>query len=146
GRGSPAVARGDPHPQPPRGAGGRRAGGAERSARAAGPRPGVQSLEDRRPPGGARAGGLRRPRTAPGGRIPRARPPRRAPPGRGRGAGRGRRGGHGMTLPLVASALPLPLLRRGKVREVYEVDRETLLLVASDRVSALDRKSTRLNS
>src|SRR6059036_2307706 len=41
-----------------------------------------------------------------------------------------------MTLPLVASALPLPLLRRGKVREVYEVDRETLLLVASDRVSA----------
>jgi len=35
-----------------------------------------------------------------------------------------------MTLPLVASALPLPLLRRGKVREVYEVDPETLLLVA----------------
>src|SRR2546429_2233669 len=71
-----------------------------------------------------------------------------------------------MTLPLVASALPLPLLRRGKVREVYEVDPETLLLVASDRVSAFDvvlrepvphkgavltqlsadRKSTRLNS
>jgi len=43
-----------------------------------------------------------------------------------------------MTAPLVASALPLPLLRRGKVREVYEVDRETLLLVASDRVSAFD--------
>jgi len=43
-----------------------------------------------------------------------------------------------MTLPLVASALPLPLLRRGKVREVYEVDPETLLLVASDRVSAFD--------
>src|SRR5947207_11996523 len=43
-----------------------------------------------------------------------------------------------MTVPLVASALPLPLLRRGKVREVYEVDRETLLLVASDRVSAFD--------
>src|SRR5438093_3991993 len=105
---------------------------------AAGPRPGVQSLEDRRPLGGARAGGVRRPRTAPGGRIPRARPARRAPPGRSRGAGRGRRGGHGMTLPLVASALPLPLLRRGKVREVYEVDRETLLLVASDRVSAFD--------
>src|SRR6266550_2185519 len=76
--------------------------------------------------------------TAPGGRIPGACPARRAPPGRGRGAGRGRRGGHGMTLPLVASALPLPLLRRGKVREVYEVDRETLLLVASDRVSAFD--------
>ena len=43
-----------------------------------------------------------------------------------------------MSTPLVASALPLPLLRRGKVREVYEVDRETLLLVASDRVSAFD--------
>ena len=34
--------------------------------------------------------------------------------------------------------LPLPLLRRGKVREVYEVDAERLLLVASDRVSAFD--------
>jgi phosphoribosylaminoimidazole-succinocarboxamide synthase len=34
--------------------------------------------------------------------------------------------------------LPLPLLRRGKVREVYEVDDERLLLVASDRVSAFD--------
>ncbi len=43
-----------------------------------------------------------------------------------------------MTAPLVASALPLPLLRRGKVREVYSVDPETLLLVASDRVSAFD--------
>src|SRR5256885_9572793 len=30
-----------------------------------------------------------------------------------------------MTAPLVASALPLPLLRRGKVREVYEVDSDT---------------------
>ncbi len=43
-----------------------------------------------------------------------------------------------MTAPLVASALPLPLFRRGKVREVYEVDPDTLLLVASDRVSAFD--------
>ncbi|MGH7546662.1 MAG: phosphoribosylaminoimidazolesuccinocarboxamide synthase [Gemmatimonadales bacterium] len=43
-----------------------------------------------------------------------------------------------MTAPLVASELPLPLVRRGKVREVYEVDRDTLLLVASDRVSAFD--------
>jgi phosphoribosylaminoimidazole-succinocarboxamide synthase len=34
--------------------------------------------------------------------------------------------------------LPLPLLRRGKVREVYEVSDERLLLVASDRVSAFD--------
>jgi phosphoribosylaminoimidazole-succinocarboxamide synthase len=39
---------------------------------------------------------------------------------------------------LVQSRLPLPLLRRGKVREVYEVDAEHLLLVASDRVSAFD--------
>ena len=43
-----------------------------------------------------------------------------------------------MTAPLVASRLPLPLLRRGKVREVYEVDGDTLLMVASDRVSAFD--------
>ena len=34
--------------------------------------------------------------------------------------------------------LTLPLLRRGKVRDVYEVDAERLLLVASDRVSAFD--------
>lgn len=43
-----------------------------------------------------------------------------------------------MTMPLVESRLPLPLWRRGKVREVYEVDAERLLLVASDRVSAFD--------
>ncbi len=43
-----------------------------------------------------------------------------------------------MTAPLVASALPLPLWRRGKVREVYQVSADTLLLVASDRVSAFD--------
>jgi phosphoribosylaminoimidazole-succinocarboxamide synthase len=42
------------------------------------------------------------------------------------------------TTPLTESTLPLPLLRRGKVREVYTVDDETLLLVASDRVSAFD--------
>ena len=36
------------------------------------------------------------------------------------------------------SSLPLPLFRRGKVREVYVVDDDTLLLVASDRVSAFD--------
>ena len=34
--------------------------------------------------------------------------------------------------------LPLRLLRKGKVRDVYEVDHETLLLVATDRVSAFD--------
>jgi phosphoribosylaminoimidazole-succinocarboxamide synthase len=39
---------------------------------------------------------------------------------------------------LAAATLPLPLLRRGKVREVYEVDAGSLLLVASDRVSAFD--------
>jgi phosphoribosylaminoimidazole-succinocarboxamide synthase len=43
-----------------------------------------------------------------------------------------------MTGVLVQSTLSLPLLRRGKVREVYEVDQRTLLLVASDRVSAFD--------
>jgi phosphoribosylaminoimidazole-succinocarboxamide synthase len=43
-----------------------------------------------------------------------------------------------MTGVLAQSKLPLPLLRRGKVREVYEVDQGTLLLVASDRVSAFD--------
>ena len=42
-----------------------------------------------------------------------------------------------MTL-VTESRLPLPLLRRGKVREVYEVDADHLLLVASDRVSAFD--------
>ncbi|HEY0972406.1 MAG TPA: phosphoribosylaminoimidazolesuccinocarboxamide synthase [Gemmatimonadales bacterium] len=40
--------------------------------------------------------------------------------------------------PLVTSALPLPILHRGKVRDVYEVDGERLLLVATDRVSAFD--------
>ena len=39
---------------------------------------------------------------------------------------------------LAESRLPLPLLRRGKVREVYEVDEGHLLIVASDRVSAFD--------
>lgn len=39
---------------------------------------------------------------------------------------------------LAAAKLPLPLLRRGKVREVYAVDAGRLLLVASDRVSAFD--------
>lgn len=39
---------------------------------------------------------------------------------------------------LTTSSLPLPLWRRGKVRDVYEVDTDRLLLVASDRVSAFD--------
>ena len=44
----------------------------------------------------------------------------------------------GTPQPVIRSRLPLPLLRQGKVREVYEVDAEHLLLVASDRVSAFD--------
>jgi len=36
------------------------------------------------------------------------------------------------------ASLPLKHLRRGKVREVYEVDAERLLIVATDRVSAFD--------
>ena len=40
--------------------------------------------------------------------------------------------------PLTESRLPLPLLRRGKVREVYQVDDGHLLVVTSDRVSAFD--------
>jgi len=37
-----------------------------------------------------------------------------------------------------ASSLPLKPYRRGKVRDVYEVDAQRLLLVATDRVSAFD--------
>lgn len=40
--------------------------------------------------------------------------------------------------PLVESSLPLPLIRRGKVREVYAVGDDAVLLVASDRISAFD--------
>lgn len=39
---------------------------------------------------------------------------------------------------VLESRLPLRLLHRGKVRDVYEVDADTLLMVASDRVSAFD--------
>ena len=39
---------------------------------------------------------------------------------------------------LTRSSLDLPVVRRGKVREVYRVDEDRLLLVASDRVSAFD--------
>ena len=39
---------------------------------------------------------------------------------------------------LTQSRLALPLVRQGKVREVYQVDDSRLLLVASDRVSAFD--------
>jgi phosphoribosylaminoimidazole-succinocarboxamide synthase len=39
---------------------------------------------------------------------------------------------------MTASALPLKQIGRGKVRDIYEVDSERLLLVATDRVSAFD--------
>lgn len=39
---------------------------------------------------------------------------------------------------LLETRLPLPLLHRGKVRDVYAVGDDRLLMVASDRVSAFD--------
>lgn len=42
-----------------------------------------------------------------------------------------------MTL-MIQSDLPLELIGRGKVRDIYVVDAERLLLVATDRVSAFD--------
>ena len=39
---------------------------------------------------------------------------------------------------IATTALPLQVLRRGKVRDVYEVDVDRLLVVATDRVSAFD--------
>src|SRR5215813_4602783 len=39
---------------------------------------------------------------------------------------------------MTASDLPLKRIARGKVRDIYEVDSERLLLVATDRVSAYD--------
>ena len=43
-----------------------------------------------------------------------------------------------MSQALSSTSLPLPLLRHGKVRDVYEVDADRILLVATDRVSAFD--------
>jgi phosphoribosylaminoimidazole-succinocarboxamide synthase len=40
--------------------------------------------------------------------------------------------------PMTASQLPLQRVNRGKVRDVYAVDADRLLLVATDRVSAFD--------
>jgi phosphoribosylaminoimidazole-succinocarboxamide synthase len=40
--------------------------------------------------------------------------------------------------PVAYTELPLTLWRRGKVRDVYVVDADRLLLVATDRVSAFD--------
>ena len=39
---------------------------------------------------------------------------------------------------VATTSLPLTVLRRGKVRDVYEVDAERLLIEATDRVSAFD--------
>ncbi len=39
---------------------------------------------------------------------------------------------------VATTSLPLPLLRRGKVRDVYVVDDDRLLILATDRVSAFD--------
>lgn len=43
-----------------------------------------------------------------------------------------------MTTCVMDTALPLTLIRRGKVRDVYEVDPDRVLIVATDRVSAFD--------
>ena len=39
---------------------------------------------------------------------------------------------------IAETALPFPLLRRGKVRDVYDVGDDRLLIVATDRISAFD--------
>ena len=43
-----------------------------------------------------------------------------------------------MSRAVVTTQLPLPLVRRGKVRDVYAVDADRLLLVTTDRISAFD--------
>ncbi len=43
-----------------------------------------------------------------------------------------------MSRALITTQLPLPLVRRGKVRDVYAVDADRLLLVTTDRISAFD--------
>jgi len=45
---------------------------------------------------------------------------------------------HPADAPVIQSRLPLPLLHRGKVRDVYALGDDRLLMVASDRVSAFD--------
>jgi phosphoribosylaminoimidazole-succinocarboxamide synthase len=42
-----------------------------------------------------------------------------------------------MTTALTASSVPLPLVRQGKVRDIYDFD-DRLLFVATDRISAFD--------
>ena len=43
-----------------------------------------------------------------------------------------------MAAPISRTDLPLPAVRRGKVRDVYAVDADRLLVVATDRISAFD--------
>jgi phosphoribosylaminoimidazole-succinocarboxamide synthase len=43
-----------------------------------------------------------------------------------------------MSAPIAQTSLPFPLLRRGKVRDVYAVGGSQLLIVATDRISAFD--------
>jgi phosphoribosylaminoimidazole-succinocarboxamide synthase len=43
-----------------------------------------------------------------------------------------------MSVAMLHSRLPLPVVGRGKVRDIYQVDHERLLLVATDRISAFD--------
>lgn len=43
-----------------------------------------------------------------------------------------------MSQAIAVTELPFPLVRRGKVRDVYDVGRERLLIVATDRISAFD--------
>lgn len=39
---------------------------------------------------------------------------------------------------ILETSLPLPLIARGKVRDIYELDENRLLFVATDRISAFD--------
>ena len=43
-----------------------------------------------------------------------------------------------MNRAIAQTELPFPLVRRGKVRDVYDVGEERLLIVATDRISAFD--------
>ncbi|MEJ2217212.1 MAG: phosphoribosylaminoimidazolesuccinocarboxamide synthase [Gemmatimonadota bacterium] len=43
-----------------------------------------------------------------------------------------------MTEPIASTSLPFPLVARGKVRDIYDVGEDRLLLVATDRISAFD--------
>ena len=43
-----------------------------------------------------------------------------------------------MSAAITETALPFPLSRRGKVRDVYELDHDQFLFVATDRISAFD--------